>query len=159
MNRLIKYILLLLLVVSCNNNSIDKPKKPKNLISEGKMVAVLYDMALINAAKGTNKKILEENKLNPERYVFNKHNIDSLQFVESNAFYAFDIDTYKSIYNRVSNKLKKDQTYYQKILDSIAKAKEEQREKQKKEVKNIDLDVQLDSTLIRPKLKALPEKD
>ena len=43
MIKQLKYILLLLIVFSCKNNSVDKPKKPDNLISKNKMTEIIYD--------------------------------------------------------------------------------------------------------------------
>ena len=37
------------------------------------MVDIIYDMTLINVAKGVNKSILENNGIIPEQYLFNKH--------------------------------------------------------------------------------------
>ena len=51
-----------ILVISCGNI---KAKKPANLISEDRMVEVLYDVIIINTAKGVNKQLLQNNINNP----------------------------------------------------------------------------------------------
>jgi len=71
MTRFIIFISLLV-VCSCKNNAIDVPEKPDNLISKNKMVDIIYDMAVINAAKGINKKVLESEGIYPQDYIFNK---------------------------------------------------------------------------------------
>ena len=86
---MLKKISVILLFLSCLACS-DKPKKPDNLISETKMEAVLYDLYMINSAKGVNRKLLEKNGFVPETYILTKHNVDSLQFAESNNYYAFE---------------------------------------------------------------------
>jgi len=104
MQRIITYIfLILVVVVACND--INRPKKPDNLISKNKMVGIITDISLINAAKGTNKKLIEGNNINPENYVFQKYDIDSLQFAESNHYYAYDVKEYEDIYLKVKQGL------------------------------------------------------
>jgi hypothetical protein len=117
-------ILLVLVLFSCNNNKIIRPQKPDNLMSKNKMVAVLYDMSLLNAAKGSNKKILENKGIYPRNFVFEKHKIDSLQFTESNNYYAFKPKVYEEIYERVRLKLKKEKDTYQAILDTEKKERD-----------------------------------
>lgn len=139
MIKQLKYILLVLLVISCKNNSIDKPKKPDNLISKDKMVEVIYDISIINAAKGTNRKLIENNGIVPEDYIYEKHNIDSLQFALSNEYYAYNLKTYEDIYNSVKIKLEKDKNHFktiietkQKIKDSLNKIRKSERDSLKK---------------------------
>ena len=112
----LKYILLIVLIISCKNNSIDKPKKPDNLIPKDSMVEILYDISLVSSAKGVNKKLLENKGLVPEDYIYKKHNIDSLQFALSNEYYAFNLDTYEDIYNSVKLKLEEDKKHFQTIV-------------------------------------------
>jgi len=133
MMKQLKYILLIVLIISCKNNSIDKPKKPDNLIPKDSMVEILYDISLISSAKGVNKKLLENKGIVPEDYIFKKHNIDSLQFALSNEYYAFNLDTYEDIYNSVKLKLEEDKKHFQTIVfveqkekDSLNKIKRKQ---------------------------------
>lgn len=133
MMKQLKYILLIVLIISCKNNSIDKPKKPDNLIPKDSMVEILYDISLVSSAKGVNKKLLENNGLVPEDYIYKKHNIDSLQFALSNEYYAFNLDAYEDIYNSVKLKLEEDKKHFQTIIfveqkekDSLNKIKRKQ---------------------------------
>ena len=105
-------------------------KKPSNLISENQMVEILYDAVLINSAKSVHKQLLEKNIQNPQAYIYKKHNIDSLQFVESNAYYTFKSDVYKSIYEKLELKLTTQKTAHEalvkeqkRVKDSIRKSK------------------------------------
>ena len=68
------------------------------------MVDVLIDFMIINAAQGSNKKILEATIKNPVKYIFKKHNIDSLQFENSNDYYVHNVEVYNSIFERVKKK-------------------------------------------------------
>ena len=119
-----------ILVISCGNI---KAKKPANLISEDRMVEVLYDVIIINTAKGVNKQLLQNNINNPLNYIYRSHGIDSLQFAESNAYYTINTDKYKSIYDKVEMKLKAEKSQYEAIVgerkrvkDSIKKSKQNQ---------------------------------
>ena len=114
MNKL-KVIIILIFVLGCNNSLTQKPI-PIDLISQEKMVDIIYDMTLINVAKGVNKSILENNGIIPEQYLFNKHSIDSTLFARSNEYYSNDLKTYQMIYDNVKIKLEKNKNI---ISDSI----------------------------------------
>lgn len=110
-----------LILSSCYD--VKRPKKPANLLSEDQMVAVIADMAILSSAKGVNKKRIEENGIIPDEYIYKKNNIDSVSFAESNLYYAFDIETYDSIYARVKDTLYKKKMFFENI---------EEREKERK---------------------------
>ena len=133
MRKQLKFILLILLVFSCKNNSIDKPKKPDNLISKDKMVEVIYDISIINAAKGSNRKLIESEGIAPEDYIYKKHNIDSLQFALSNEYYAYNLKTYEDIYNSVKIKLEKDKTHFKALIEVEQKVKDSINKKTRRE--------------------------
>ncbi|MBN4070800.1 DUF4296 domain-containing protein [Olleya sp. AH-315-F22] len=124
MIKTLKYIVLVALVISCKNNNIEKPKKPDNLISKDKMVEIIYDISLINSAKGSNKIIIENEGIIPEEYIYKKHNIDSVQFALSNEYYAYNLKTYEAIYNNVKDKLEKDKKKIQAIIEAEQKIKD-----------------------------------
>lgn len=92
-----------ILLVACSGS--DRPAKPDNLISENKMSEVIYDIFVMNAAKGINKIVLENHGIMPQEYVYKKHNIDSLQFAKSNDYYSYDTKTYEAIIDKVKQKL------------------------------------------------------
>ncbi len=129
----LKYILILFLAISCNNNSIEKPKKPKNLIKKDKMVEIIYEMTIFTAAKGVDKKLIENKGILPEDYIYKKYNIDSTQFAKSNEYYAYNLDSYEDIYAKVKLKLQKEKTYYDSIIDAEAKQKKVFNKEQRKE--------------------------
>jgi len=117
MKHCFTYIIVVIILVSCKSNGDINPKKPDNLITEKEMVDVLYDMALLSAAKSTNRIILEERNVDPEGFIYSKYNIDSLQFAESNDYYSHDLDVYESIYQRVRNRLEEDKEKYQEEVN------------------------------------------
>lgn len=111
-------ILVAFVLNSCKQNGSVLPKKPDNLLSEEKMVDVLYEMAILSAAKSTNRKLLESNRVDPVKYVYTKHNIDSLQFAQSNDYYSLDLELYESIYNRVKTRLQADKAKFEELAEA-----------------------------------------
>jgi hypothetical protein len=130
MKRLI-YILICVFF-SCNS-AVEKPKKPENLISEEKMVDIMYDVFLLNSAKGVNKKLLELNGVFPEQYVFEKYKIDSSQFANSNNYYAYDTKTYESILNRIKEKI----DLKKKEFEALEKVEEAERIRKADSIKEV----------------------
>lgn len=114
-------IVYLLIGVFFGCNTVNKPKKPDNLISKDKMVNVMYDVFLINSAKGLEKKTLELNGILPEDFIYKKHSIDSAQFALSNNYYAFDTKVYKSIMDQVKSRISAEQKKYEAINEKEAK--------------------------------------
>ncbi|RAJ18118.1 DUF4296 domain-containing protein [Olleya aquimaris] len=129
------YLFLAFLVVSCYG--IDKPSKPDNLLSEDKMVDVLVEFTLMSSAKGINKRELENRGIVPDSFVYKKHNIDSLQFANSNNYYAYDIETYTDIYTKVKDSLEKLKAIY---VEEQKKITEDKQKLLKKERKPLNLD-------------------
>lgn len=117
---------LILLLFNCQMN--DKYTDQLEIISEKKMIDIIYDMALINVSKGINKRILENNGMKPQSYILKKYKIDSMLFVRSNNFYTKDLDKYLYIYDQVLKKLEKNR---QLINDSIEKINLEVQKKNK----------------------------
>ena len=81
------------------------PKKPKDLISKDKMVDVLLEIRLMSSATGVNQTKLHQNGISSYQYIYDKYDIDSAQFASSNDYYAFYVDDYDEIYERVRDSL------------------------------------------------------
>ena len=107
------YILIFFSIMGCN--SVDRPKKPKDLISKDKMSEIMYDLYILNAAKGLNKKVLELNGIMPSDYVYKKYGIDSLQFAQSNTYYAYDTEVYAALVEKVKANLEREKELYEKL--------------------------------------------
>ncbi len=114
MRKYFTLVLCLLFFASCNENAIEKPD---NLIDEDKMVNIIYDLTLLEAARVNNSASLRDMNIEPDEYVYKKYKIDSLQFVNSDRYYASDIKGYSKIYDRVTKRLERET---QKI-DSLKK--------------------------------------
>lgn len=122
------FITVLVLCVCWSCNRLGKPKKPDNLIEKDKMTAILYDVFVLNAAKGTDRRLLERNGIMPETYIFEKYGIDSLQFATSNNYYAYDVKTYENILDNIQTRLKTTKDHYQKIIDDEKKRNNQRRD-------------------------------
>ncbi|MEP2279531.1 DUF4296 domain-containing protein [Maribacter sp.] len=129
MKHLLYLIFILLLVTSCVEELIEKPN---NLIPEDKMVLIIKEMAIVNAAKATNLSKLRENGVEPTNFIFNKFKIDSAQFVDSDRYYASKPLRYENMYKKVEAELEEQRLALEaekKVRDSIGVA-----EKSKKDI-------------------------
>lgn len=97
------YLLVVLVLTSCYQ--LEKPEQPSTLLSEQEMVNVLTQMSILSAAKGINKRKLEENGILPKDFIFKKYKIDSTVFAENNLYYSHNLESYNRIYNRVKDTL------------------------------------------------------
>lgn len=106
-------ILFLILFYSCNTKN--EIKKPKKLIDKEVMEKILYDLAILQGIKSSKPDIFAKNKVNPKTYIYQKYNIDSLQLVENNQYYASDIENYQEIFNNVVERISKEKI----IIDTL----------------------------------------
>lgn len=81
--------------------------KPKNLIPKEKMVDILVDMAKVDAAISLNAREYEKRGAKGKEFIFKKYNIDSLQLVSSNRYYAEHFKINQQIYENVQEILQK----------------------------------------------------
>ena len=123
-----KILIISLIFCSCNFFNEKKNNIPENLISEEKMINIIYDMSLISVSKGINKRILENNGMKHKTYILSKHKIDSLQFVKSNEYYSKDLEKYLYIYESVLRKLELNKEI---VLDTIEKIRAKRAERSK----------------------------
>ena len=97
-------ILMLLLLLSCVNV---EEAPPENLIGEEEMAELIFELAVLDAAKGFVPKDQKERiELDADSfYMF--HEIDSAQFTSSNAYYAKHPKAYLRIVSMAKTKLEK----------------------------------------------------
>ncbi len=103
-----------LFIFSCQN--IQYPERPKDLISEDKMVEVLIDVHLFNSAKSVNRLPLQQTGMTPHQFIYKKHNIDSVQYEKSNAFYGANLNSYERIHTRVKDYLEAQKTEMDTVI-------------------------------------------
>ncbi len=95
-------ILFFLFLMGCQD--VHHPEKPKNLISKEKMIDVLSEAYLANAARSVNNRKILENGLKLDSLIYAKYNIDSLQFAKSNAYYSDNMNMYNDIFQKVEER-------------------------------------------------------
>ena len=118
---------MLLIVLSSCSQVEEVP--PENLIGEEKMADLIFELALLDAAKGFVPKDQKERIDLDANSFYQFHNIDSAQFTSSNAYYA------------------KQPKAYLRIV-SMAKTKHEEFEKNLEESENKR--IKIDSTNNKP---------
>lgn len=128
MNKIV-LLFALLLSFSCAEKLMEQPE---NLIPKEKMVSILKDLAIINAARTTNIAILKRNKVETMPYLYTKYGIDSTQFSDSDLYYASLPEEYEDIYAKVEAQLESEKKVVEenkKVSDSLKlKAVEKKRE-------------------------------
>ncbi len=111
-----KFALLLLLVLALASCRKQVVPKPDNLIPEDKMKDIIYDLSLLEAIRSQRPMSMETHNIDPLSYIYQKYDIDSIQFVESNKFYASDVARYKRIYESVDKRLETQKVTLEKQL-------------------------------------------
>lgn len=125
MKNCIVIILVLFLSVSCKKELV---KQPAKLIEKEKMVDIMYDLSLLDAMRYQNPIPLDSVETDPVKFILRKFKVDSLQFAQSNMYYATDYEGYKEMFDEVSKRL----AVNQRATDSILKIEEKKAAKEKK---------------------------
>lgn len=94
------FTILAFVTTSCKDAII---AKPKNLISKDKMEDIIYDLAILEAARTQNSSV--QNYIKPTEFIKNKYKIDSITFAKSTQYYASDIKEYQKMYEVVKERL------------------------------------------------------
>jgi hypothetical protein len=115
MKKLAALFLLFAILISCQKPAVSKPD---NLIDEEVMVDIMYDVSVLEAMKSQKAFVLEANKINPNTYIYKKYKIDSLQFANSDKFYASDIKKYKEIFDKVNKRMEEKMEGLKKATNS-----------------------------------------
>jgi hypothetical protein len=113
----LKYILLLIIFISCESKT--KYKKPENLIPKEEMINLLVDMHLATGTIDVKDKN-DERDLNYMVLVYEKYQIDSARLADSNFYYISNIEEYEYIFKEVEKKLKILQEKYELLKDTVA---------------------------------------
>lgn len=136
MKQATPFLVLVFFALSCAEQLMDKPE---NLIPKEKMVLIMNDLAIVNAAKVTNAKILRKHDIEPTTYIFTKYGIDSLQFVESDRYYASIPEEHEQIYKAVEAKLEAEKERLEEIKnikDSLKTMERKTRAAKTKKIKD-----------------------
>jgi len=132
------YITLLgFFLINCTSNTIIK--KPDNLVPKDEMVNILTDMFLASGAENI-KNLQLQRKVNYFPLVYEKYQIDSTRFKESNFYYVSKIDDYQEILDKVDKKLKEMRKLNQEKMEVRDSIKKMDRKKSREEFEYEDED-------------------
>lgn len=131
MKKILPFLAILVLFASCKK---ELAKKPDRLIEKDKMVNIMYDLSLLGAMRNQNSVLLDSFKNNSNEYIYKKYKIDSVQFAQSNIYYAADYKEYKKMYEQVKSRLKKDKSLTE-VAVKVEKKKALLLEKKNKKLK------------------------
>ncbi|MEM7085364.1 MAG: DUF4296 domain-containing protein [Bacteroidota bacterium] len=126
--RFVLHIVLMALVFSgCQD--VKYPEPPENLLPKEKFVQVLADAYIGNASRSrsVNNRILRNNGIQLDSLLYNKHQVDSLSFAESNTYYASNLEVYTEIILEVQKLL----TEKKVRIDSLSKPENEKANQKK----------------------------
>ncbi|MEM6892630.1 MAG: DUF4296 domain-containing protein [Bacteroidota bacterium] len=99
-------LLLFLMLVGCAEKVVEPSA---NVIPREKMITILYDLALLNATNTSFRNVMQKQNKQMMELLYERHNIDSLQFAESDLYYASKPLEYEYIYEQIESRLKKKQ--------------------------------------------------
>ncbi|HAT75647.1 MAG TPA: DUF4296 domain-containing protein [Flavobacterium sp.] len=133
------FFIVLILLVGCKNELV---KEPKRLIEREKMVDIMYDLSLLEGMKAQNPALMDSIKYTSNQYIYKKYKIDSIQFAQSNIYYAADYKEYEKMYNQIKTRLDKEKNQVNSLIKAEAKkkmlnAKAKKKLKEKKEADSI----------------------
>jgi len=139
MTKISSFFIVLILLVGCKNELV---KEPKRLIEREKMVDIMYDLSLLEGMKAQNPALMDSIKYTSNQYIYKKYKIDSIQFAQSNIYYAADYKEYEKMYNQIKTRLDKEKNQVNSLIKAEAKkkmlnAKAKKKLKEKKEADSI----------------------
>lgn len=137
-------IIVLIIVLSCQ--SVTTPEKPDNLIPKEKMIDIMMESYLSNAARSVNNRKIRSYGLKLDSLIYAKYDVDSLQFAKSNDYYAADLQTYESIFTTIDERLNALKTK----ADSIQKVEAENKNEEKSEEEKKKDTILKESGLVPP---------
>jgi len=153
MKKILAFFLVVVIFAGCQKELV---KEPKRLIDKEKMVDIIYDLSLLDGMKVQDPTLVDSLKISPNQYLYKKYKIDSVQFAQSNIYYAADSKEYEKMYNQVKARLEKNKVEITAAVKAKAK-KDSLVEVRKKKLK---LKKEADSIKkVKKELKAKKEAD
>jgi hypothetical protein len=120
MKKILSLLAIWAVFISCKEEAIIKPE---HLIEKEVMEEIIYDLTVLDAIKYQNPASLEMHNINPSKYIYKKYKIDSLQFAQSNVYYASDYGEYKIMFEQITKRLEKSKA----VTDSLVKLEEKKK--------------------------------
>ena len=104
--------LLFLSSLACSTRLVEPPER---LIEKEKFVDILYELAIYNGVKNNTTPAFTTSDLQIMPYLYSKYDFDSVQFFESNFYYASRGDFYVAMFDTVRARIQRTE----KLLDSL----------------------------------------
>lgn len=106
MKRLIPFYLIALFAVSaCSSGNTTSTAKPDWVLDEDKMVDIIVDMRIADAAVYSNTNKPPRDKKKDWAFIMKKHHVSDSVFRKSHDYYSEHPDEAEKIYERVIDKL------------------------------------------------------
>ena len=85
MNKILRIAILGLLInfTSCKDMAVEKPD---NLLPEDKMIDIIYDIAILQAAENYKPINLSDAGVKVNNYIYEKYNIDSTTYYQNHKY-------------------------------------------------------------------------
>lgn len=92
------------LFLACGEKVVEEPE---NLIPKDKMTNILCDLALLNSTQSAFSSAFDKTGIDIMEFLYEKYDIDSTQFAQSDLYYASIPLEYQSIYEDVDARIEK----------------------------------------------------
>ncbi|MEZ4805758.1 MAG: DUF4296 domain-containing protein [Bacteroidia bacterium] len=99
------YILILSAFCSCSESEQKSESKPDWVLNEDKMVDVLVDLRIVDAATYSNTNSPPRDKIKDWYFVMKKHHVEDSIFRKSNDYYAQHPEQAEKLYERVIDRI------------------------------------------------------
>ena len=113
-NFLYALLVFLILFTSCETSG--GAKKPDDLIDETTMEAILYEATLMEIMNTFSPKNPDFIDILGAPFLYLKHGIDSLQLVESEAYYTKNPRIYYRIHSKVLTRLQREKDSIDRVI-------------------------------------------
>ena len=100
------------LTVACGTQMIDPPER---LIEKDKFVDILFDLTLYNGIRNHTTPVFSTQEMQIMPYLYSKYEFDSVQFFESNLYYASRGDLYLAMLDTVRARIERTE----QLMDSL----------------------------------------
>ncbi|MFD0963668.1 DUF4296 domain-containing protein [Pseudofulvibacter geojedonensis] len=121
MKSYLLFLSFVLVLMSCDK--VHKSPEPDNLLSQEKMVDIMCDIRLMNAARSKNYRKIKDSSVFIDKFVYHKYKIDSVTLRQNLNYYATNsFKTAKDIEFAVQQRLesiKKEVSEKIKVEDSL----------------------------------------
>lgn len=124
MRKILSLLAIVILFVGCKKEVVEEPDR---LIEKGKMINIMYDLAILEASKFQNSAISEKYSNNPSEYIYKKYKVDSLQLAQSNIYYASNYIEYEEMFEKISKRISTQKAQVDSII-KIEKKKQKKRD-------------------------------